>query len=308
MTINEIFKDNHLLLPKTVPNDKSYREFLKDTLGKYLQILASISPKSIKIKGMKGEINFSNILNIQNKVVSALLETVDYYYKGYPSQAYIKFEEMLNYRTSKYKKLLNIKELEMDENFYRIRVKKENFPLSASEMFHIPFEHRGKVSTQRYSIPGFPCLYLGKTIYVAWEELKRPNLDEFQVIRLRSVKKIRLLNLTSEDWGNNDINKTAYKYLMTWPIIAACSIRVSNYADTFKPEYIIPQLLLQWVRNNQEMVDGLMYNSTHIKNKKLTTEGELYNVVLPVRDNKDKGHCQNLLVFLNQQKPFLNSY
>jgi hypothetical protein len=81
----------------------------------------------------------------------------------------------------------------------------------------------------------------------------------------------------------------------TWPIIAACSIKVSNDEDTFKPEYIIPQLLLQWVNNNQETVDGLIYNSTHIENKKLTTEGEVFNVVVPVRENKDKGHCKYLM-------------
>lgn len=33
-------------------------------------------------------------------------------------------------------------------------------------------------------------------------------------------------------------------YLIIWPLMAACSVRVKNTTNTFKPEYIIPQLLL----------------------------------------------------------------
>lgn len=295
MTLEKVFENEHLLLPKAIPSGKSYRQFLKEIFDEYLELLAEVRPKKIKIEYLKNEVDFDSIIKLQKQVTLGLLETVDHYFAGSPSKAYERFEQMINNRTDKYKNLLNIKELEKNENFYRLRVKKENFPLTARDMFHIPFEFRGKVSTQRYSIPGFPCLYMGKTIYVAWEELKRPNLDEFQVVRLKSVRSIKLLNLTSEDWGSNSYHKTPYKYLMTWPIIAACSIKVACYEDTFKPEYIIPQLLLQWVRNNKELVDGIMYNSTHIPNKKLTTEGQLYNLVLPVRDNSDFGQCQYLL-------------
>lgn len=294
MTFEQILEQQHLLLPKAVPVSKSYRSFLVEIFDKYLDLLSSISPKKVKIQGLSAPINFASTLKTQTDVVNGILESLDLYYGGSPSKAYARFEKMINDRTGKYKKLLNIKNLDEGESFYRLRVKKENFPLTAKEMFHIPFELRGKISTQRYSIPGFPCLYLGKTIYVAWEELKRPNLDEFQVVRLQATKPLKLLSLTGEEWGSNSYHRTPYKYLMTWPIIAACSIKVSNYDDAFKSEYIIPQLLLQWVRNNNELVDGIMYNSTHIPNKKLTTEGQLYNVVLPVRENNEKGICSHL--------------
>jgi hypothetical protein len=81
---------------------------------------------------------------------------------------------------------------------------------------------------------------------------------------------------------------------MTWPLIAACSIKVSNYNDTFKPEYIIPQLLLQWVRNTGD-IDGIKYSSTHINKTGLADEGDLYNLVLPVKENKDEGYCNHLV-------------
>ncbi|MFW1494652.1 hypothetical protein ACEV9S_24505, partial [Vibrio parahaemolyticus] len=57
---------------------------------------------------------------------------------------------------------------------------------------------------------------------------------------------------------------------MTWPLIAACSIRVKNPSDNFKPEYIIPQLLLQWARDYKS-IDGIRYTSTHIEATSLTS-------------------------------------
>ena len=161
-------------------------------------------------------------------------------------------------------------------------------------MFHIPFELRGKVTTQRYSIPGFPSLYLGKTLYVTWEELNRPRLDNFQAVRLKTTKSIQFLDLTPSDWGEDNLNNKAYKYLMTWPLVAACSIKVKDYSDSFRPEYIIPQLLLQWIRQNKEL-DGIKYNSTHIETGLLKSTGDLYNLVLPVKENKDEGYCTHLV-------------
>jgi hypothetical protein len=293
MTLQEIFHDKHLLLPKAIPKDKSYRSFLNELFDKYLSLLQQVQERNIKIAGLK-EINFSNVVKIQEEFVKGLQKTIEIYFDGQPAEAYTRFAEVIEDRKGIYKKILNTNQFAANENFYRIRVKQENFPLSCLEMFHIPFHFRGKVTTQRYSIPGFPSLYLGKTLYVAWEELNRPNLDGFQAVRLVSQKPITYLDLTTNDWGTDNLNKEAYKYLMTWPLIAACSIKVKDYSDTFKPEYIIPQLLLQWVRNSGE-IDGIKYSSTHIEMEELKAHGDLYNVVLPVKENKDDGHCNHLM-------------
>lgn len=294
MTLQEIYSDKHLLLPKAIPVGKSYRGFLSELFDKYILLLKSIKPRVIQIDGLKTETDLSNVIKIQEEFVNGIKETIEIYFDGQPAKAYTKFSEIIDFRKGKYKKILNIQEFDIDENFYRIRKKEENFALSSFEMFHIPFHSRGKVSTQRYSIPGFPSLYLAKTLYVAWEELNRPSLDSFQAVRLASKKTISYLDLTTNDWGTDNLNKTAYKYLMTWPLIAACSIKVKDYIDTFKPEYIIPQLLLQWVRNTGD-IDGIKYNSTHIDKTELIGKGELYNLVLPVKENKDEGYCNHLM-------------
>ncbi len=294
MTLQEIYSDKHLLLPKAIPKGKSYRVYLTELFDKYIELLKSVKPSIIKIDGLKTKTNLSNVIKIQEEFIKGIADTIELYFAGQPAKAYTKFSEVIEFRKGKYKKILNINEFTPDENFYRIRKKEENFPLSSFEMFHIPFDSRGKVSTQRYSIPGFPSLYLAKTLYVAWEELNRPSLDGFQAVRLVSKKQISYLDLTTNDWGTDNLNKTAYKYLMTWALIAACSIKVKDYSDTFKTEYIIPQLLLQWVRNTGD-IDGIKYDSTHIDKTGLVNEGDLYNLVLPVKENKDEGYCNHLV-------------
>ncbi|WP_293880615.1 MULTISPECIES: hypothetical protein [unclassified Sphingobacterium] len=68
--------------------------------------------------------------------------------------------------------------LEEGANLFRLRVINQNYPLSKEDLFHIPFDKRSLVSTQRFSISGLPSLYLANSIYVAWEEMKRPSMNE----------------------------------------------------------------------------------------------------------------------------------
>ena len=108
---------------------------------------------------------------------------MDNYLNGYPEKAYNTLKNTLDNRVSLYSILFDTIIIPPDENFYRIRTGITNQPYSKEKMFHIPFEFRTKVSTQRHSISGFPSLYLGKSLYSAWEELNRPLLSEFQVAR-----------------------------------------------------------------------------------------------------------------------------
>ena len=56
------------------------------------------------------------------------------------------------------------------KSFYRAR-KSSGTLFTKDEMFHIPLEKRYLVSTQRYSYPGLPCLYLGSSYEVCCDEL-----------------------------------------------------------------------------------------------------------------------------------------
>jgi len=123
--------------------------------------------------------------------------------------------------------------------------------------------------------------------------LDRPDLNKFQAIRFELQKNLKILDLTISDWSNDYYNKWAYKFLLSWPLIAACSIKLKNRNDPFKEEYIFPQLLLQWVKNNDN-VDGIKCNSTHLSYDFQIKNIDLYNLVLPVKEDKNSGLCSSL--------------
>lgn len=82
-----------------------------------------------------------------------------------------------------------------DSLFYRARVFKTNGRKSYTEMFHIPLDKRGIVETQRYSAPGYPCLYLGSSINACWEELRKPRFDDMMVSLFVVNEKFPVLDL-----------------------------------------------------------------------------------------------------------------
>jgi len=57
----------------------------------------------------------------------------------------------------------------INTNYYRIR-KSEEKSLTRKEMFHIPMNKRESIQSYRYSIPGYPCLYLANQGSLCWFE------------------------------------------------------------------------------------------------------------------------------------------
>jgi hypothetical protein len=75
----------------------------------------------------------------------------------------------------------------------------------------------------------------------------------FHFIRSRAAfpaLKLVAYCLTSRQYYNTR-NRPVYDLVVAhavcWPLIAACSIKVKNPGANFKPEYVVPQLILQWI-------------------------------------------------------------
>ena len=291
MTFEDIIKSKILNLNKDKSYNGSFREYFNSRLDEYLELIGKLDVSTLDFKNQKSSIDGIN--SNQTDFVNGLKETISHYYDGSPSKAYDTLANTINQRLEKYKNLFKISEYSSNEDFYRIRTINGNSEYRLEHFFHIPFNLREKVSTQRFSIPGFPSLYLGRTIYVCWEELNRPNLSDFHVVRLKSEKKVKYIDL-APPYLDSDVNNIEYyKYLMIWPLIFACTILVKYPDEIFKPEYIVPQLLLQWTRQEKE-IDGIRYWSTHVNESPLSFKGELYNLVLPVKENIDSGLCNEL--------------
>lgn len=249
----------------------------------------------------------NDFVSYNRNLIKAINAAVEAYLDGDPVQSFDEIDRVFNVKGIP--ELIDISEIEPNTTFYRMRIGNENF--TQEDMFHIPFDKRGKVRSQRYSIPGFPSLYLSDSIYLCWEKLGRPNIDNFHVVKIVSSERIRMLSFNTTQFyvqnytDTDEGKKKLLSYIMTWPLILACSTKVKNRVDFFKPEYIVPQLLLQWVRKNNE-VEGIKYFSTNIDYTNLGNQGNFYNFVLPVKENKDVGFCKKLVTKFVLSQPLSN--
>lgn len=299
MEIKELLSNDIFNLPITNDTSKPFDLFIEDFFSKYLKLINKLD-NPITLRDENHTISYMDIGVNQNILVKGLIKTIECYYNGFTYEAFKIFQETINSKEYKnISKILKRTIIPKSESFYRIRKRENNHSFNKKEMFHIPFEMRGIVPTQRFSIPGFPSLYLGNTLYLCWEELNRPQIDSFQAIRLENTKELTLIDLTTPPNEESDnISNDMYRYFMIWPLIACCSIKVKNESDIFKPEYIIPQLLLQYIRNDDKL-DGIIYNSTHLTSKSAKVNNKLSNFVFPIKTNKKIGHCPELVKLFN---------
>ena len=171
-------------------------------------------------------------------------------------------------------------------SFYRMRTFEDKHKCDIYELFHIPFDKLGQVKTQRYSTPGLPCLYLGKSLFGCWEELGQPALYSCMFSRLENTRVIELWDLRIPE--SIDDEDDLKRFLTTMPLIVACSITVKNPDDSFKPEYIIPQYLLEslLISRDREFKNtintvGIKYRST-VENKNFKFPSSKYdNIAIP---------------------------
>jgi hypothetical protein len=248
-----------------------------------------------------GQESYEKITTYSLKIIA----TISRWFEGNISESKNTFDLFLKERLF----LLPQKNLPNNQCFYRVRTSNEHKILSRKDLFHIPFDLRNKISTQRFSIPGFPCLYLGNSIYICWEELNRPNFHDIQVARFENKSEINLYNLSYEQYNIQklmDSNPSDYdviNLLLAFPIIAACSVQVpqNRQNDPFKPEYLIPQIILQILMEKKDTgAIGIVYSSTKIYKEESKNKGSFENFILPTTSGvRPKGYCSDLTSLFN---------
>lgn len=208
--------------------------------------------------------------------------------------------------------------------FYRLREEKDNWAkrdVDVRGMFHLPYNLRHLASTQRYSVPGYPSMYMGEHVFSCWEERGRPNLSNCLISRIESQKPFKVLDLTipkPKTWDTIDIDKP-YQALL-FPFIIASSFKAYSNTASFKPEYIIPQLLFQYVKNyaynqnrnkaNKDVdVYGIKYTSVHFPGYEESQfdRSQYDNYVVPVISTKNL-YCRHLCELFHITAPFCIDY
>lgn len=265
---------------------------------------------------------------IQNIVLSEIkelctniLEVINLYYDGRRGEAFILFSSILNGSNGVaglFSSIgnINIKETDL---YFRARERKNGVEFSILDMFHIPLNKRGIVSTQRYSSPGYPCLYLGNSVYSCWEELRRPLFDTLMFSAYKVRYSFRVFDMRIPDiseYSNQMLEQTIKRI----PLVLACSVSVKNSEDVFKPEYIIPQMLVETIICNNrkitqeqkspiDVIWGIIYTSTHINNDFPYGRRFMENIVLPIIDTKNPAnYCSHLASLFEISCPLCHEF
>jgi hypothetical protein len=241
------------------------------------------------------------ITNDVKRICDKLRGIITSSYSGRRSTAYSKLKNLMNVFEKDNGLLCSF-----DHNcfLYRMRVCDLRRNIERKDLFHIPFSQIRNVKTQRYSAPGYPCLYLAKSVYSCWEEMHRPSVDTALVSIFKAKSGFNLIDLRIPDKDHYENYKDFY--IKFFPIIIICTIPVVYTDCVFKPEYIIPQFILEWIIEKGKDFNcmGITYTSTFKTDEFFSLDFEWENIVIPVQDiNYQSEYCPILSELFELSKP-----
>lgn len=278
-SFKKVLNDEKLFLPIRWDGADFY-ETLDNLYNYYIKQLEMINTD----EGYYGSYINLDIKKIK-KVCGLLKRAVKHYLNGFPSKSYRTFKDVMDILMLQPLRIYEKSVLEQfqDDNMnyedelklFRAVCVEDNKPYSKTRVFHTPYNLRSKVSTSRYSIAGYPSLYLGTALELCCEEIHMNPHKGFAIASIFKLERnaeysnahIQVIELGVKpqdfvrSFNDNQINRRVIKrelleskiikaaYLLWYPLIAASSYIRTNKKDPFAAEYIIPQLLMQWVRS-----------------------------------------------------------
>ena len=255
------------------------------------------------------------------RICFLILKSVEMYLNGFTAYAYDAFCEMMD--------LLENVPLKLEgggfPELFRIVGVRENRIFPGTRVFHVPYTLRSKVSAGRYSIAGCPSLYLGTSLELCSQEVKLDlgkGLGLASRFRIREDKEeIQILEmaLKPQDFtgkGNRLIpqgsltSEVRSHYLLWYPVIAACSFIRVHREESFTVEYIVPQLLMQWVR--RRMTGSGLIGLRYFSCVSVRASQMGFNYIFPASGKMislEKPYCPVLTHFFDMTDPvFLQEY
>lgn len=169
--------------------------------------------------------------------------------------------------------------------FYRARIGDISNENKEDALKHTPFDMISKIGSNRFSIPGQPCLYLGSTSYDCWIEMGRPDDREFNVGCILLKKDYEIINLSTDIWvfleAMKRLKEQADKEMIfkSYLLSQITSFCIDEDNRNFKSEYVISQLISLACKSNT--INGISYIS-----KRVSTNEFGHNI------------CMNLALFI----------
>lgn len=304
MKLDQLLESQIIKFPSD-QTESTYLETIKKRFTEYQDAIASLEPSPIGelIKKLSGKIN---------KLCENLEDSVDSHLLGNTHRSYEALKQGI-YEIDPEFRVWYSKSISPNDLF---RIRTGNRILSdKKELFHIPFHLRHLVKTQRYSIPGLPCLYFGSSTYISWKEMGEPVLNTVYVSRFETKVPVKVLNfgydhrairnLITQQQSNDDkttlieldtlspdnpLVNQAVSWFAIFPLLVATSIRRKDPGTDFCDAYILPQNLMQFIRNDKEHdIDGIRYVSTKFK-EEIDALKIPFCWAFPVKTTGNEGH------------------
>lgn len=152
--------------------------------------------------------------------------------------------------------------------FYRARIGDISNENKEDVLKHTPFDMISKIGSNRFSIPGQPCLYLGSTSYDCWIEMGKPDDREFNVGCILLNRDYEIINLSTDIWiflgAIERLKEQADKEMMfqSYLLSQVTSYCINEDNRNFKSEYVLSQLITLACKSND--IDGISYISKRV--------------------------------------------
>lgn len=304
-------------------SDYDYLDYLHYFCEKYVQVIRTIDWESIgdlnsamnsNILEERRTIKFDLVVDIK-RVVNMVEDAVVQYYKGFPLIAKERFEKAFTDNDCHLLQLLPSYTLHRNGDvspvFYRMRNDRCSNPL---ELFHVPYEKRYLASYSRYSIAGYPSLYLSSSLEMSWHELDEPDLRDVSYSRYHITgSQITFIDLglpmTSEhfSWNIGQLSEM-YSVLVFYPLIMSCSLKV-KHKGTYVPEYFVPQTMLEILRlhaRKDGKIRGIAYPSTKASDIESFVKRRNRNFVIPTIGAEQRdGYCAEISTLFTMTHPIM---
>ena len=309
MTLLEL-RNQINVLPKSIDSTcyssaKTYLDLLKD---KFIEIISTFS---MDVEGKKefhhfekfpdrSDVKIKEFVSDLAKIIKTFNETSLQCLK--PDSKYSDFDSFvklffLDNGKCIYEKAM-ISTIKRGTDFYRIRAtdKYNQYNLfDHKNMYMIAPSLSAKVGTARFNLSGYACLYLAESLYLAWEEGRRPDFHTVNFVRFRNKKDLKVLNLTIPDTSKlNSIGAFFMSY-----ISLVCSAKAKD-DDKDHWQYRLSNLFIRMVYQlEKKPIDGIKYiSSKRFENDSFRLEytKECAAYVFPPK-TVDDTYCKKLASF-----------
>lgn len=291
-------------LPNCIEDDSSARVYLDTLKDKFIEKVMVFSTTTTE-----GKKEYNHFEGIEDKTdagiegfLKKLTEKIEMFNKRclcclQPISKPKDFEEFVNIffknRECKDGKIMT-ETIRNGTDFYRIR-STDNRNLyelfDYKDMYMMSSSLSAKVSTARFNLSGYACLYLAESLYLAWEECRRPDFHTANFVRFSNTQKLKVFNLTMPE--SSKLNSLAALFRAYLSLV--CSAKAKD-EDKDHWQYRVSNLFIKMIYMNNRNLDGIKYMSSkrfEDKNFRMEYVKECAAYVFPPKNLDDK-YCKKL--------------